>query len=67
MSLSHRRIEPLEDTRKELVIAVPGGAFSTRGGCQNCLRASYSLVTPDQIREGMRRLGRMIEKELARN
>jgi DNA-binding transcriptional MocR family regulator len=56
-----------EDTRKELVIAVPGGAFSTRGGCQNCLRASYSLVTPDQIREGMRRLGRMIEKELARN
>jgi len=54
------------DTRQELVIAVPGGAFSTVGGCRNCLRASFSLVTPDEIREGMRRLGRMVERELAR-
>ena len=55
-----------EDTRKDLVLAVPGGAFSTRGGCQNCMRASYSMVSADEIREGMRRLGRMIQKELAR-
>ncbi len=54
------------DTRQELVIAVPGGAFSTVGGCRNCMRASFSLVTPDQIREGMCRLGRMVERELAR-
>ncbi|HEY3447902.1 MAG TPA: PLP-dependent aminotransferase family protein [Myxococcales bacterium] len=54
------------DTRKELVIAVPGGAFSTTGGLKNCLRASYSLVTPEQIREGMKRLGRMIDAELKR-
>lgn len=54
------------DTRQELVIAVPGGAFSTVGGCRNCLRASFSMVSPDQIREGMRRLGRMVARELAR-
>ena len=54
------------DTRQELVIAVPGGAFSTRGGCKNCLRASFSMVTPDQIREGMKRLGRMVAAELKR-
>ena len=56
-----------EDTRTELVIAVPGSAFATRGGCTHCMRASYSLVTPDQIREGIQRLGRMVTREIARS
>lgn len=51
-----------EDMRRELVLMVPGGAFSSRGGCSNCMRASYSLVGPDEIVEGMRRFGRMLKK-----
>jgi 2-aminoadipate transaminase len=48
------------------VILVPGGAFSTRGGLRNCMRASFSMVSPDDIREGMRRFGEMVKAELAR-
>lgn len=54
------------DTRTDLVIAVPGSAFSTRGGLRNCLRASFSMVTPEEIREGMVRMARMLDKEQRR-
>ncbi|MBD3290895.1 aminotransferase class I/II-fold pyridoxal phosphate-dependent enzyme [candidate division KSB1 bacterium] len=46
------------------VLLVPGSAFSTQNGLQNCMRASFSLVTPEQIMEGMRRFGEMIILEL---
>jgi 2-aminoadipate transaminase len=46
------------------VLLVPGGAFSTTGALRNCMRASFSMVTPEQIREGMRRFGEMVEREL---
>lgn len=48
------------------VLLVPGPAFSTTGGLRNCMRASFSMVTPDALREGMRRFGVMIEREAAR-
>ncbi len=46
------------------VLLVPGGAFSTRGELSNCMRASFSMVTPDEVREGMRRFGEMVKREL---
>jgi 2-aminoadipate transaminase len=55
-----------EDCERLGVILVPGGAFSTRGGLRNCMRASFSMVSPDDIREGMRRFGEMVRAELAR-
>ncbi len=55
-----------EDCEKLKVILVPGGAFSTLGGLRNCMRASFSMVQPEEIREGMRRFGLMVRAELAR-
>jgi 2-aminoadipate transaminase len=55
-----------EQCEKLKVILVPGGAFSTLGGLGNCMRASFSMVSPEQIREGMRRFGEMVKAELAR-
>jgi 2-aminoadipate transaminase len=48
------------------VLLVPGGAFSTQGGLTNCMRASFSMVSPDKIREGMRHFGEMIRTEMSR-
>jgi 2-aminoadipate transaminase len=45
------------------VLLVPGSAFSLTDGLKNCMRASYSLVDPDEIREGMRRFGEMLARE----
>ena len=47
---------------EQKVLMVPGGAFSTTGGLGNCMRASFSMVTPEQIDEGIHRLGYMVEK-----
>lgn len=48
------------------VLLVPGVAFSVDGGLRNCVRASFSLVDPDAIEEGMRRFGEMVRREGAR-
>jgi DNA-binding transcriptional MocR family regulator len=53
--------EQCEDLK---VLLVPGSAFSTRGGLKNCMRASFSMVPPDKIREGMKRFGEMIKREM---
>jgi len=47
------------------VILVPGSAFSTKNGCKNYMRASFSMVTPKQIEEGIKRFGEMIRQEMA--
>lgn len=47
---------------EQKVLMVPGGAFSTTGGLGNCMRASFSMVTPEQIDEGIQRLAYMVEK-----
>lgn len=51
-------------TNKLKVLLVPGGAFSTQNSLKNCMRASFSLVTPEEIREGIRRFGEMIRLEM---
>jgi DNA-binding transcriptional MocR family regulator len=56
----------VSDCEELKVLLVPGGAFSTRGELSNCMRASYSMVTPEKIREGMRRFGEMVEREMGR-
>jgi len=48
------------------VLLVPGIGFSTTGRLKNCMRASFSMATPAQIEEGMKRFAKMIENEKAR-
>ena len=48
------------------VLLVPGPAFSSRNGLSNCMRASFSMVEPDAIEEGMRRFGDMVRREAER-
>ena len=55
----------IDDYARDLkVLLVPGNAFSTQSGLKNCMRASFSLVTPEQIQEGIRRFAEMIRREL---
>lgn len=49
---------------KENVAYVPGEAFFANGGGQNTLRLSYSIATPEQIEQGMARLGEVFRKHL---
>ena len=58
------------DTRSMLAKAitarvayVPGGAFYADGQGASCLRLSYCYPTPEEIREGIRRLAGVIEEE----
>ncbi len=46
------------------VVLVPGTAFSTHAGLRNYMRASFSMVSPTQIEEGIHRFALMIENEL---
>jgi len=48
------------------VLLVPGPAFSSDGGLKNRMRASFSMVTPEAIEEGMRRFASMLEREASR-
>lgn len=48
------------------ILLVPGSGFSTLGGLKNCVRASFSMATPEQIEEGMVRFARMIARERER-
>jgi 2-aminoadipate transaminase len=47
------------------VAYVPGGAFYADGQGASCLRLSYCFPSPERIREGVRRLGGVVEEELA--
>jgi len=48
------------------VLLTPGSAFSTRGGLANSMRASFSMISPAEVREGIRRFGEMVAAELGR-
>ena len=50
---------------KENVAYVPGEAFFADGTGQNTLRLSYSVATPEQIEQGMVRLGEVFKRRLA--
>jgi hypothetical protein len=43
----------------------PAGAFYADGQGSSCMRLSYCFPPPERIREGVRRLGGVIDEELA--
>jgi 2-aminoadipate transaminase len=57
-------VELLREATKERVAFVPGGPFYAAGGGENTLRLSFASVPCDTIREGIRRLGRVIQAQL---
>ncbi len=57
--------ELLREAVKEKVAFVPGTAFYADGGGQNTMRLNFSNATPEQIEEGILRLGRVIERALS--
>jgi 2-aminoadipate transaminase len=50
---------------KELVAYTPGTAFYADGGGRTAMRLSFCYPTPDFIREGVRRLGNVVNGELS--
>lgn len=48
------------------VAFVPGGAFFTDGSGRNTIRLSYSLASPEQIRDGMARLGAVVRASIVK-
>ena len=49
-------MEMLEFATKNLLIYVPGIAFSVGESNKNCMRLSFCLPSEEQIREGSKRL-----------
>lgn len=56
----------LREAAKQKVAFVPGGPFYPHGGGANTLRLSYACMPPDIIREGVRRLGQVIARQMPR-
>ncbi|HLG93399.1 MAG TPA: PLP-dependent aminotransferase family protein [candidate division Zixibacteria bacterium] len=52
----------LPEAVKEKVSYIPGGPFFAEGGGENTMRMNFSNASPDNIREGMRRLGRVLHQ-----
>jgi len=50
---------------QEKVAFIPGSAFYYDGSVTNKMRLNFSYSSPEQIEEGIRRLGRIAEKEIA--
>ncbi len=59
-------VELLKEAIGYKVAFVPGAPFYVDGGGKNTLRLSYATVPPDTIREGIRRLGSLIQARLRR-
>ena len=51
------------DGRELGIILIPGSAFSATGGLKNYMRASFSMIAPEQVEEGIMRFAKMIERE----
>jgi 2-aminoadipate transaminase len=49
----------------ENVAFVPGQSFHADRGGKNTLRLNFSMMPPERIEEGIKRLGRAIERQLA--
>jgi 2-aminoadipate transaminase len=54
----------LETAVEEKVAYVPGCVFYPDGSGLNTMRLNFSNATPDKIREGIKRLGRVLEKAI---
>lgn len=51
---------------EERIAFVPGSAFYADRSTRNTIRLSFSLPSPETIDEGISRLGRLLERELAK-
>jgi len=49
---------------EKMVAFVPGGPFHANGGGDNTMRLNFSNAQPDMIREGIARLGQVLQDEL---
>jgi 2-aminoadipate transaminase len=54
-----------EAIEHENVAFVPGQSFHADHGGQNTMRLNFSMMPPERIDEGVKRLGRAIERQLA--
>eukprot|EP01064_Diplonema_japonicum_P003754 TRINITY_DN12444_c1_g4_i1.p1 TRINITY_DN12444_c1_g4~~TRINITY_DN12444_c1_g4_i1.p1 ORF type:complete len:437 (+),score=99.05 TRINITY_DN12444_c1_g4_i1:46-1311(+) len=50
----------MEKAKKEKILLVPGQSFFTDGKPNNCVRASFSLVTDEQMDEALSRLAKLL-------
>jgi 2-aminoadipate transaminase len=57
--------ELLLDAVRERVAFVPGQGFHSDSSGTNTMRLNFSNVQPDQLREGVRRLGLAIQRRLS--
>jgi 2-aminoadipate transaminase len=48
------------------ILLIPGSGFSTTDGLKNYMRASFSMIAPEQVEEGMIRFAKMVERERER-
>lgn len=56
----------LKDALEEKVAFIPGSAFYPDGSGENTFRLTFSTASPEMIEEGIHRLGKAIQKQLAR-
>lgn len=56
--------ELLERCVKEKVAFVPGSSFFPNGGHENTMRVNYSVASPEKIRIGVERMGRLMKEYL---
>lgn len=54
----------LKDALEYRIAFVPGASFHANGGGSNTMRLSFSNVTPEQIDEGIKRLGRVLHNRI---
>ena len=54
----------LKQAIEQKVAFVPGAPFHTSGGGHNTMRLNFSNATPEKIREGIGRLGRVIYEKM---
>ena len=57
--------ELLEEAVKEKVAFVPGAPFYPNGGGHNAMRLNFSYGTEAMIEEGIARLGRVVNHQIA--
>jgi 2-aminoadipate transaminase len=57
-------VELMKKAVENKVAYVPGAAFFPCGGGENTMRLNFSYSTPDIIREGIFRLGKLLQEEI---
>jgi 2-aminoadipate transaminase len=58
--------ELLKEAIKRNIAFVPGSPFFPHGGGHNTMRLNFSYGTPDQILEGIKRLGAVLKEAIAK-